>query len=484
VSRRHFLGGLAGSAVAALLASCGSGAGTSTAPAGGGGGAAATSTTAPPPTRAATGATSPAGNAGAAAGSFPTPTVLKASGNVTLEFWFGEPPETGPVDLANAFMQRYPNIKVNPTRYVNDDTGNTKLDTALQGGTPIDVYMSYGVPRTSKRIQAGAAEDLTPYISADPAVKAWVDATTGIFKYEGRYFSLPTVSAPNHVIANKKVLDAAGVTLPTAWTMEEFRALARQLSTGSGSKQVYGAYEPPPVATMILGANAWYKNNGTESNFDHPAFRQGLELHRSMIEEKSAFPWTEVLAQNLRVYQQNVFLTDQVGLWVNTSFVLRYVGDLEKYPHDFVTTFAPLPKPTGVDQYFNSPGLVNDVLLNPKTKNKDAAWAFLRFRLTDGAQYMLKSGKAPAFSGTDPDVIVDSILGPKKDQLYDVAAYKQATFDPNINYYTDTITTASAQITQIVQQQSDRYLIGEITLDQWVETVKGQADAAIRQARG
>ncbi|MGN6674920.1 MAG: extracellular solute-binding protein, partial [Thermomicrobiales bacterium] len=80
---------------------------------------------------------------------------------MTIEFWFGEPPENGPQALADAFMKQYPGIKVNTTRYVNDDTGNTKLDTALQGGTPIDVYMSYGIPRLGQRIRAGVAEELT-----------------------------------------------------------------------------------------------------------------------------------------------------------------------------------------------------------------------------------------------------------------------------------------------------------------------------------
>ncbi len=99
---------------------------------------------------------------GAAAAS---PTALKTMGTVTLEVWGGVPPETGPGDLVAAFSKAYPNIKVNYTRFVNDDTGNTKLDTALQGGTPIDVYFSYTVPRMGQRIKAGVAEDLTPYIA-------------------------------------------------------------------------------------------------------------------------------------------------------------------------------------------------------------------------------------------------------------------------------------------------------------------------------
>lgn len=42
-----------------------------------------------------------------------------------------------------------------------------------------------------------------------------------------------------------------------------------------------------------------------------------------------------------------------------------------------------------------------------------------------------------------------------------------------------TITTAAAEIRQIAQSQTDRYLIGELSLDAVVQTVKQQADAAI-----
>jgi multiple sugar transport system substrate-binding protein len=510
LTRRQLLTGLAGGSVTLLLAACGSSSPTATtaatsssttasatsskaAPSASAGGAtttssstsaasssaatsAATSATSSTTAASATKAASPASSP--AASSFPSPTVLKTSGNVTVEFWFGEPPENGPQALADAFMKQYPGIKVNTTRYVNDDTGNTKLDTALQGGTPIDVYMSYGIPRLGQRIRAGVAEDLTSYIAGDPAVKAWTENTAGLFKYQGKFFSLPTVRDPYAVIVNKKLLDAAGGKLPAQWTIDDFHTLAKQVS----SKDVFGCYAPPDLAREILGPDYWYKNGGKESNFDNPAFKQYLDLYTGMIKEKSAFPWTEVLAQNLRVYQQNVYLTSQAVLWPGSMYVLRYVNDKKQYPHDFVTTFAPLPAPTGVSKYYNPGSISNDVILNPKAKNKEAAWAFFRFRLTDGAKYMLKSGKVPAFPGTSPDEVIDGILGPDKDTLYDVAAFKKAYLEPDFNLVTDSITVASAEIQKIVQDQTDRCLIGEISVDQWVQTVKQQADDAIKKA--
>jgi multiple sugar transport system substrate-binding protein len=414
---------------------------------------------------------------GARSSTFAAPMLAIRQEPVMLQFWGGEPEENGPGDFVAAFNEAQPEFQATYTRYVNDDTGNTQLDTALQGGTQIDVYQSYGIPRTSQRIGAGAALDLTAYIDADPDIKAWTESEE-LYQQDDTFFSLPTVVDPFVTIANKRLLDEAGVTLPESWTTDEFREMCRQLS----SDTVFGTYAPPDITLQILGANRWYKEGGTESNFDDPAFRQNLELHKGMIDEGSSFPWTDVLARDLRVYQQGIFLTEQAPLWVTSSFVLRYVNDLEEFPHDFITTFGPVPVPADATDPWTLGTLGNEVLINPTTLNPDAAWALLRFRLVDGADHYLKSGKQAAFPGQSVDDIVAGILGPDRETLYDVEAYRTAITQPDMRIPTDSITTASAQIQQITQALSDQFLIGEIDIEEALTEMKAQADEAIAQA--
>lgn len=408
---------------------------------------------------------------------YSAPMLNFRQGPIVLEFWGGEPEESGPGDLVAAFNESQPDIQARYTRYVNDDTGNTQLDTALQGGTPIDVYQSYGIPRTSQRIQAGAALDLTPYIEADQEISDWL-GTISAFTYEDTYYSLPTVKDLTLMIVNQQLIEDAGVTLPESWTIDEFRELAKEL-TGDFA---YGTYAPPDIATQLLGPNRWYKEGATESNFDDPAFRQNLELHRGMIDDGSAFPWTDVLARNLRVYQQNLFLTGQVALWPSGSWVLRYVNDTEEFPHDFVTTFTSVPVPADATDPWDLGTIDNNILINPTTEYPDAAWEFLRFRLVDGAYTYLKAGKEPAFPGTPVEDVVAGILGENREELYDVEAYTRLISQTDVRIPTDTITVASAQIQQIYQQESDRYLIGEVELDECLASIKEQADQAIAEA--
>ena len=212
---------------------------------------------------------------------------------------------------------------------------------------------------------------------------------------------------------------------------------------------VYGAYAPPNLPTIALGPNKWYKPDG-KSNFDNPVYKQYLELYTAMIKEKSAFPWTEVLSRNLKVYNQDLFLAGQVGMWVSQSWVLRYVKDKDKYPHDFMARpFWPLPAAPGVANSFNGGSIGIYEHLHPKAKNKDLTWQFMRYYVVEGGQRILETGKAPAFPGFDLDAITRGILGPDQELmsvLFDVAAFKKVFGSPSIAYVTDTETRGAASV--------------------------------------
>lgn len=403
---------------------------------------------------------------------------FRQDGPIDLQFWGGEPEESGPGDLVAAFNESQPDIKVTYTRYVNDDTGNTQLDTALQGGTPIDVVQMYGNPRLAQRIGAGAVADLSTYIEGEQPIADWLaNEPEAAFGEDGTY-AIACVREPVVIFANQTLLDNAGVTIPDAWTVDDFTALASELS----GDFAYGAYSPTDIARQILGSNYWYKEGATESNFDHPAFRQWWETHRAMIDAGSSFPWTDVLARNLRVYQQNLYLTDQVAFWPTAFWVMRYINDEEAFPHDFITTTLPLPVPADADPAYNTGTTGNWITMNPTSEKQDAAWEFIKYRITDGAQYYLTSGKMPAFPGTDEDTVVAGLLGENPEERYDVESFKAAAFDPDILLFSDTVLVAGAEIQQIVQGTSDRYLIGEIDIDACIDEIKSKADEAIASA--
>lgn len=421
-----------------------------------------------------------AGLIGTSNRTFAAPAVLQSSGRTTLQVWGGVPVENGPGDLIKAFEAANPNIHINYTAYVNDDTGNTQLDTALQGGTTIDVFFTYAVPRLGQRISAGAAADLTARVAADAKLSAWANGNEGLFRYNGKLYSLPTCSEPNYVFVNRDRLQAIGVDVPKAgWTIDDFKQLAKRLSSGD----TYGTYAPPDTARERLGPNYFYNAGGTASNFDNPAFAESLSLHKEMIDAGSAFPWTEVLAQNLKTFgQQTIFVLEQIVLWPSASWVLQYLTNTKDYPRKFIASFAPLPAPADVQKPWNPGGINNWLQMNTRTSHPDESWEFIRYWLTDGAVYMLKGGKVPAVPGIDEDTIVKGILGDNAAALFDVEAYRAVALDQSVRLVVDTITKGSAEVQNIYNQTSDKFLIGELSLTDWVTQTKTQADKAIASA--
>lgn len=437
MSRRDFLGLAVGGAGTLLLAGCGGGS--------------ATATTNP-------GAEGPAG----------------------LQVWGAVPPQSGPAALIAAFQKAYPKIQVTYTRFVNDDTGNTKLDSALEGGVGVDVFFSYDFPRLAQRIKGGLAADLGSHLAGDGQLSSWTRSTAGIFTYNGKYYSLPTSFSPNVIYVNGGLAQAAGVAVPQRWTIDQLTTTAGRISKSGGGQAPYGIFTPPDTALIRLGTNYWYKNGGRESNFDDPAFRTDWQVHRQMIIDKRALPWDQVLAQNLRYSPQSVFLTGQVAMMDTNPFALRYLADTSQYPHGFVTTFAPEPSVKAGAAGYNTGALSDLASISSRSKYQAAAWTFVRFWLTAGARYMLQGGKIPAVPGAlDDDAIASGVLGPDRDRLFDVAAFKRVVLNHSTRLSAQTTTTAAAEIRQIVQSQTDRYLIGEVSLDAVVQTVKQQADAAI-----
>jgi multiple sugar transport system substrate-binding protein len=389
-----------------------------------------------------------------------------------LQVWGGVPAASGPAEVVKAFQRKFPQYQVNYTRFVNDDRGNLKLDTALQGGVDIDVYFTYSQSSMALRAGSGLAADLTDRVRADPDLQVFLDTEQPRSYIEnGRVKALATAREPFFVLFNERLRQQAGVDLPQAWTIEEYRATAKKLTTDT----TVGTYTLPDVARIALGPNYWY--DGNRSNFGDPHFEQGLRLGREMIADGTAFPWTEVLSRHLDAYQQNAFLAEEFHLWSTAPFNLRYLYDAKKYPHDFKVAFAPPPTVDG--QNWNGGSYNNFIMVNPASPKLDAAWAFVKFWLTEGATPMLKGGKLPVLGDVTDEQIVSGMLGKEPAKYFDVDSFRRVVLTSDPKLATDTRLTGFPEISLAMKQQRDLCWIGEKDPGAAIREVRRLADAAI-----
>ncbi|MCG5221119.1 ABC transporter substrate-binding protein [Streptosporangium sp. KLBMP 9127] len=398
-----------------------------------------------------------------------------------LNVWGGVPAESGPNAMIEAFQKQYPDIKVTYTRYVNDDQGKLKLDTSLQGGVPIDVFFSYDNPTLGKRVQAGLTVDLTDRVKNDSDLAQFgADVSPAAnLVYDGKLYSVPAQKAPTLIFANDTMLSEAGVTIPDGWDINEYREVAKKLSKAG---TVFGTFSAPPIHRYTLGPDYYYSEDGKSSSFSDPVWRQYFELALAMQEEGSALPRRTIISEKLQTFSHGPLLTGRVALLPAQVFVLRYISDLEEFPHGFKVRALPNPVPVKGQEFWNDGPIGDHISISAKSKQQDTAWTFVKFWMNN-SNLMTKGGRLPSI--LDPSKrsqTIADLLGPERDKLYDVASFEKVIFGTEYKFPIDTITTASNQVDTIYKKLYDQVLLGQITVDQMVTQATKEADDAIKAA--
>jgi len=404
-----------------------------------------------------------------------------ASGGESLQVWGGVPGENGPDALCKAFADANPGVTVTYTRYVNDDQGNVKLDTSLQGGVPIDVFFSYGPDVFARRAGAGLALDLTEKIESDQTL-AEFHRSASVLKnpvIDDKLYTLPCTESTNFVFVNKAIFDAAGIGVPTAWTTDEFTGIAAELTKG----KVIGAFDSPMTSRGTLGSNWLYADDGRKSNFTNPAFSADIARRLQMQQAGTIMPRQRVLAEKLTTFQQKPFLAGELAMLGSSAYVMRYIKDLKEYPHEFVTAAAPEPKPAG-DASFNTGGLGDFPAVSSKSANPDLAWKFVHFWFTNAATHLAAGGRVPSakLSAADATTALAAMTD-NNSELFDLESFKTVLFgQPRPRFSVDTIFTAQTELITIKNKLEEEVLLGARDLSTFAAEATKQGDAALATA--
>jgi len=399
-----------------------------------------------------------------------------------LQVWGGVPGENGPDALCKAFEEANPGTKITYTRYVNDDTGNLKLDTSLSGGTPIDVFISYSPANLFKRVSNGLAVDLSEKLSATPELKKYApgaDQPANFFS-DGKAFSVPAQASPSIVFVNQSMLEKKGITLGDSWTVDEFNDIAKEMS-GDG---VFGTMAPVGKAHLTLGPDMNYAEGGKKSNFSNPIFAEDLQRRLDFQAAKAAIDQKTVLAEKLETFTQSVFLSGRIAMLPSQIFITRYVSNTAEYPHDFITKAMPYPTLAKEGDKWSEVAIGDNLSINAKSKNQELAWEFVKFWMIEGGKYLIAGGRIPAVTGNaSPTELTASLLGKDAEKVFDVKSFEHALFGKEPNVPVDTIFTAASEINTILKKYTDEVLLGTRTVESWVEAMTKDADAAIAAAK-
>ncbi|MEC0227745.1 ABC transporter substrate-binding protein [Paenibacillus alba] len=398
---------------------------------------------------------------------------------VKLKMWGGIPEESGPKDVVTKWNSSHPDIQVEYTRYVNDDSGNTKLDTALISNSDApDIFFSYGETNYNRRANAGVTFPLDDLISK---YKFNVDEIIGkdnVIPFKGKTHYLPAMKLLSSVMINQTALEKAGEKIPAqGWTWDDYMTLAEKLQTADQK----GSFIKVPDDNMVRFAilenkpvDSYYTADGL-STFDSPAVKKGLEYQKSLQDKGLSVKWPEIIANKL--LPPNELLTGKAAMIFGGTHLLRNVKDTKSFPHEFKTIFAPVPQLEKGGKV-NTAGFNDFMSINNTSSNKDEAFQFISWYLTEGNLLMIPGGRLPSSKKIDVDKVAELMVGDAAN-LINVDSLK-SLIKGDYTFPVQTISTALPEMTKIINEETEKYVMGVQPLDKAIQNMKTRADQAIK----
>jgi multiple sugar transport system substrate-binding protein len=246
------------------------------------------------------------------------------------------------------------------------------------GSATPDVYMVWAL---GQAITAGWLEPLGPmFDNPDLADKAWWDEAD-LFESsrayqqwsDGSQYVLSVTAEAQTLFANKTMLDAAGVAVPT--TMDELHAAAVALNTSEHAgialraKSGEGATWPAGGFVFTYGG-ALVDTDGTVA-VDRPEAVAAIDMYGKLLRDAGpvgvgSYHWMECL---------NDFMAGAVALGSDSSNFATDIANPEKSAVAGQIVYGGMPSAGGLP---GRPNLFNWTIgMNPNSASKEAAFLFL-----------------------------------------------------------------------------------------------------------
>jgi multiple sugar transport system substrate-binding protein len=295
----------------------------------------------------------------------------------------------------------------------------TKLQTLIAGGTIGDVW--WCAYRNTARFAASnivmALDDLVASDKLD--LSQYFPGAIEASKYQGKLYALPFKMSPGASVLyyNANHVQEAGLTMPArqfaSW--DDFIKIAKPLLKESGGKveryPFYLQITTGPTNTLQLATmffRSWgtdtYTEDGKKALFNEPPAREAIRFVADLIHKhKVAAPGQEITAnvEDLMIAQR----VSMVQAHSSTKSITTKIGGKFEVKNMLL--------PPGPGGKLGTQGVVDDIVINAKTQNPDAAWALTKFLCGKEVGVRLGGGTGGTASGTSGgrrDVFTDPRL--------------------------------------------------------------------------
>jgi raffinose/stachyose/melibiose transport system substrate-binding protein len=142
------------------------------------------------------------------------------NGKVVINWWHistTDPLKTTFQNLANQYMKDHPNVQIKIT-IIENQAFKTKLATAMQAGTPPDIFQSWGGGTLQQYAQAGLLKDITSDLQQGGWGDSFGKAGIDLYSYNGHTYGVPWDLGAVGFWYNKALFAQAHITqTPATW---------------------------------------------------------------------------------------------------------------------------------------------------------------------------------------------------------------------------------------------------------------------------
>jgi multiple sugar transport system substrate-binding protein len=368
--------------------------------------------------------------------------------------------------LVDAYQSKNPNVKIELVDLGSADYSNVLL-IQLSGGADLDVVAVKDIPGYANLVKQNRLESLNSYIKSANINTGLYGGTVEQISVGNEVYALPFRSDFWVVFYNKDLFDAAGVPYPSNdMTLDQYDAIARGVTRGSGASKTYGAHYHTWRSAVSLFGILDGKHTIVDGNYDFLA----PIYNRVLKQQTDGIVMDYATIKTSSAHYSGLFFNNQIAMVnMGTWFIATQI--------DKVKTGESLSNNWGIVKYPHPDGVpagttlstITSLAVNRNSKNKATALDFMRFVSgPEGATIIAKTGTIPAIMNTDVINAITAISGfpadaASKEALNVTQAYlempmhdKSADIELILNEAHDNIMTNNNTVEVGVKEMNDR----------------------------
>ncbi|MCL6613512.1 MAG: sugar ABC transporter substrate-binding protein [Firmicutes bacterium] len=361
-------------------------------------------------------------------------------------------------EAIESFQKENPGIKVkvidtSSKEYVD------KVTVMLAAGEDVDVIAIKDMPSFAGYVTRKQLLPLDAFVRRTRLDLKDYGGFVEALRVNCRLYGLPYRRDLYILFYNKEIFDRAKVPYPRhEMTWDQFRKIARQLTSGEGNEKVYGAYVHTWKSMVtnpgIARCGGRYSLVDGEYGFLKPVYELFLKMQN---QDRSIMSFAE--AKTTSAHYRTQFEAGKAGMiYMGTWHIGQLISDKKAGKHNIDWGIVRAPR-FPEQNPGSTVGLVTPCGINAKSKKAEAAWKFISFLGGEkGARIFARHGVLPALRTRPILELYTSIKG--------FPAGGEAALEADQVYLEFPVHPKAPMIEKILQEEHELIMIGQKTIDQ------------------